>query len=67
MPVPLRAVLPITGDPDDDTVLATARLGRVTHLVTGDRGLLALGVHEGIRIVTPRDFLALGQRENEPR
>ena len=29
MPVVPPAVLPITGDPEDDAVLATARLGQV--------------------------------------
>ena len=40
--VPPDAVLVVTGDPEDDTVLATARLGEVDYLVTGDAGLLAL-------------------------
>ena len=53
------AVLPVTGDPEDDTVLATARLGRADALVTGDRGLLGLQTSDGIRIVTPRAFLEL--------
>jgi putative PIN family toxin of toxin-antitoxin system len=67
VPVPPPAILPIIGDTEDDTVLATARLGRVAYLVTGDHGLLALGSYEGIRIVTPRDFLAAIQpREGGP-
>ena len=57
VPVLPAAVVPITGDPEDDTVLATAVLGQVDSLVTGDRGLLALGTYEGIRVITPRDFL----------
>jgi putative PIN family toxin of toxin-antitoxin system len=51
------AIVPVTGDPEDDAVLATARLGRVDFLVTGDRTLLGLGSHEGIPIVTPQAFL----------
>ncbi|MFN8556542.1 MAG: hypothetical protein U0531_04040 [Dehalococcoidia bacterium] len=54
--------LTITGDPEDDAVLATARLGQVDYLVTGDRGLLALGNHSGVGIIRPRDLLiALSQ------
>ena len=53
------AVVPITGDPEDDTVLATVRLAHADYLVTGDKGLLALGTYEGARIVSPRDFLPL--------
>ena len=55
--VPPEEVRAVTGDPDDDTVLATARLGRAEYLVTGDRGLLSLGPYEGVRIVPPRQFL----------
>ena len=57
VPLEAAAIIPVTGDPEDDTVLATVRLGQVTYLVTGDKGLLALGTYEGTRIVNPRDFL----------
>lgn len=57
VPLDASAITPITGDPDDDAVLATAHLGHAAYLVTGDRGLLALGIHAGVRITTPRDFL----------
>ncbi|MHB8574166.1 MAG: putative toxin-antitoxin system toxin component, PIN family [Dehalococcoidia bacterium] len=49
----------VTGDPEDDAVLATCRLGSAEYLVTGDRGLLALQHYENTRIVTPRAFLDL--------
>ncbi len=49
----------ITGDPEDDLVLATAHLGRADYLVTGDRKLLGLGEYEGVAIVSPREFLSL--------
>lgn len=54
--VPPSACLPVTGDPEDDYVLATVRLGEAEYLVTGDRNLLRLGEHAGARIVSPRDF-----------
>jgi putative PIN family toxin of toxin-antitoxin system len=54
--VPADEVRPITGDPEDDAVLAAARLGRVEYLVTGDAGLRAISPYEGIAIVRPRDF-----------
>ena len=57
--VPARAVVPVTGDPEDDYVLAAAVQGRVDYLVTGDKGLLALGSYQGIPIVSPREFLRL--------
>lgn len=59
VPVAPADVVSVTGDPEDDTVLATARLGKAHDLVTNDRGLLALFEYAGARIVTPNDFLAL--------
>lgn len=52
-------VASVTGDPEDDVVLATVRLGEAGYLVTGDRGLLDLGAYAGARIVSPRDFLTV--------
>jgi predicted nucleic acid-binding protein len=47
---------PVARDPDDDAVLAAAIEGEASAIVTGDRDLLVLREHHGIRIVTPRDF-----------
>jgi putative PIN family toxin of toxin-antitoxin system len=53
----LRAV---PGDPKDDMVVATAVAAHAEFLVTGDRRhLRSLGSYQGIRIVTPREFLDL--------
>src|SRR5262249_53274774 len=57
--VPVSERLSIKGDPEDDLVLATARLGRADYLVTGDRRLLKLGQYEGVQIITPRAFAAI--------
>ena len=52
----LRGAVPL--DPKDDVIVATAVKAAADYLVTGDRRhLLALGAYEGIRIVTPREFL----------
>jgi uncharacterized protein len=49
----------ITGDPDDDLVLACALEEDVQILVSGDRKhLLPVGEHRGIRILTPQALLA---------
>lgn len=50
---------PACRDPDDDWVLATALAGKCECVVTGDRDLLDLKEHAGIRILRPRDFLDL--------
>jgi len=46
-------------DPRDDKFLSLAVSGGATHIVTGDKDLLALDPLQGIRILTPGDFLAL--------
>jgi putative PIN family toxin of toxin-antitoxin system len=53
-----RALLkPVCRDADDDWVLATALAGTADVIVTGDGDLLALGTHEGVRILSPRQFI----------
>jgi putative PIN family toxin of toxin-antitoxin system len=59
VPVPSRAITPITGDPEDDYVLAAAALSHADYLVTGDFELQALGSHQGVNIVSPRTFLEI--------
>jgi putative PIN family toxin of toxin-antitoxin system len=49
----------VRADPSDDVYLATALAGAAPFLVTGDRRhLLTLREFAGVRIVTPRQFLA---------
>jgi predicted nucleic acid-binding protein len=55
--VPSGSLLPVSRDPDDDHVLAAAVVGEADCIVTGDKDLLVLDPYEGIRIVTPREFL----------
>ncbi len=57
--VPRRALRVIRADPDDDRVLECAVEGRAGTIVTGDRHLLVLKDFQGIRILTPREFLTL--------
>jgi putative PIN family toxin of toxin-antitoxin system len=44
-------------DAKDHPILACAVEGGAEYVVTGDEDLLVLGTHEGISIVTPREFL----------
>ncbi|MBV9109089.1 MAG: PIN domain-containing protein [Gemmatimonadetes bacterium] len=53
-PVPLRE--PVSRDPDDDVVLASALSGGCVAIVTGDRDLLDLRSWSGIAILSPREF-----------
>jgi putative PIN family toxin of toxin-antitoxin system len=54
-PAPLGA--PVSRDADDDVVLATAVAAGAALIVSGDQDLLVIGRHNGIDIVSPRDFL----------
>jgi uncharacterized protein len=65
--VPDHERIVVTGDPEDDLILATGRLAQANYLVTGDRGLLQLGTYAGMHIVTPREFVAVLAQEGERR
>ncbi len=54
---PDTSVTGIADDDEDDAVLGTAVAAGADYLVTGDQGLLAIGEHAGVRIVTARQFL----------
>lgn len=45
-------------DPDDDKFLELALTGEAEVIITGDRDLLALDPFRGVRIVTPKTFVA---------
>ncbi|MGH6917272.1 MAG: putative toxin-antitoxin system toxin component, PIN family, partial [Geminicoccaceae bacterium] len=55
----LPQVRGVVRDPNDDMVVACALKASADYIVTRDKDLLSLGAHEGIRIVTPRQFLDL--------
>ena len=58
VPVP-DEVDAVSGDPDDDRILAAALAAQAGVLVSGDRKhLLPLGQHRSLRTVRPQDFLA---------
>lgn len=49
----------VARDPDDDAILACAVASRARWIVSGDKHLLSLKLHQGIPIMTPRQFLDL--------
>ncbi len=57
---PDRSLRVVKDDPKDDKYVAAALAGRAEYVVTFDRRhLLVLGRHEGVRFVTPGDFLGI--------
>jgi putative PIN family toxin of toxin-antitoxin system len=54
---PVALPHPVRRDRDDDKVLATAVAGRADIILTGDDDLLVLANYEGIRILSPRQFV----------
>jgi uncharacterized protein len=59
-------VAAITRDPSDDQVIACAVAARADYLVTGDDDMLVLAEYQGIRIVTPRQFLDVLEASGGP-
>jgi len=56
----LLAEIPVfTRDPDDDVFVAYALAGNADFIVSGDNDLLALKRVNGVRIVSPAEFLAV--------
>jgi uncharacterized protein len=49
-------------DPDDDLVLGTADEGKAEYIVSGDKHLLKLGEHKGIKIITVNEMLDILRR-----
>jgi putative PIN family toxin of toxin-antitoxin system len=60
-PVTLPA---ICRDPKDDYLLGYSAIAQVDYLVSGDRDLLELGAFQGVRIVSPADFVNLVEQRD---
>jgi len=54
--IPQRPFVP--ADPDDDAVIAAALEGHAAYIISGDQHLLELKQVQGVRILTPKDFVA---------
>jgi hypothetical protein len=47
----------VAADPDDDKFIACALALKAGYVVSGDKALVDVRLYQGIRIVTPREFL----------
>ena len=50
-------VLSHTHDPKDDTFISCALVGKAEYVISVDRDLLVLGRLQGVRVVTPYEFV----------
>ncbi len=57
----------IRDDPDDDRILECALDGGADYVVSGDHYLLELRRYRAIRMVTPREFLAILEEHNDEK
>jgi uncharacterized protein len=49
----------VVGDPDDDKFIACAVALKAGYVVSGDKALVDVRQYQGIKIVTPREFLEI--------
>lgn len=62
--VPITTPIPtVSKDPDDNIVLATAESGAASYVVTGDHQLQDIKQYKKIKIVSPRNFSEILQKE----
>lgn len=55
--VPANLERQVCRDPDDDNILAVALSGKCDFIITGDKDLLVLEAYEGVKILSPREFI----------
>jgi uncharacterized protein len=64
---PSKRVYAVKNDPDDNRILECALQAKADVVVSGDAHLLALSTHEGVRILSPSDFLKQTRRTTPTR
>ena len=56
---PAISLAVVSDDPDDNKVLECAVAGGANYIVSGDKHLLGLREYQGIRILSPTEFLSV--------
>jgi putative PIN family toxin of toxin-antitoxin system len=62
-----RSLVRVSRDPDDDKFLAAALEAEAEYVVTGDKDLLAVGTHRGVRVMSPAAFLRVLREGEQPQ
>ena len=60
---PKSLLKPVCRDPDDDELLAIALAGKAEIILTGDKDLLTLKQFQGVKILSPRQFVEWMDRQ----
>ena len=66
MSVDSLSLPPLAADPADTKYLICAVEGRADYIVSGDHHLIDLVVYQGIRVVTPAEFILIDRSELSP-
>jgi putative PIN family toxin of toxin-antitoxin system len=64
---PKQRIDVVKDDPDDDCILECALAGKSEYLVTGDSHLLDIGQYQGVKIVTPAQFVEIMAQQGRRR
>ena len=62
--VPGKIKVKIVRDPDDDKIISAALEGQADYIVSRDKDLLDLKKHQGIKIITPEEFMSILRSKN---
>ncbi|MGB3563068.1 MAG: putative toxin-antitoxin system toxin component, PIN family [Thermoanaerobaculia bacterium] len=54
---PPDLIEPVASDPDDDKFLACALISDAQLIISGDKHLLAVSPYNGVKVVSPRQFV----------
>lgn len=55
--IPIELPGPVSRDPDDDKFIACALAAGIKWIISGDDDLLSISGYQGLKIVTPAQFL----------
>ncbi len=64
--IPIRKVKAVEADPDDNMIIECAIAGNTDYIITKDHHLLDLKEFEGIKILTPEEFLKRTNQRDMP-
>jgi len=64
---PTQRIEVVNDDPTDNRIIECAAASGSEYLVSGDRHLLKVGQYQGVKIVTPADFIEIMAQQGRKR